>query len=1195
MQTLTFYSYKGGVGRTLMVANMARYLASFGKKVLAVDFDLEAPGLHYKLGVEHPERGLVDYLHRLFLAGEVPESLQPYLVTVEPETAAGGSIHLLPAGAAPTPAYWRQLAKLDWHELFYGEDAPGVPLFLELQERIAREHAPDFLLIDSRTGITEVGGATTTLLADRVICLLLNNRENLDGAREVLRSLRRAPRLPGQEPLEIWPVLSRIPEVGGEWEAGLVREVRDFLGEEAEDLASTLTFSELFVLHSDPDLLFQEAISVGGGKRPEDSSLLRDYLTLFGKLVPVYEFVGPAIRVIAERWETDRASARRDFAKLAELWTEPGLEALLAAEISRFKEEKARLNLLVDPQATPSDPADLRRTYLARLMEQVGVLSLAGIDPAAAAGEAEARLRLDAVYTALLTLSPEENPVGQMRENPHERRLLSALEQLNRHPRLVLLGDPGSGKSTFVHFVAFCLAGEALGHSQINLALLRAPLPQESSRHRGETPEPQPWDHGPLLPVRVVLRDFAARGLPPPAESGTAHHLQSFLEDDLEKASLGEYAPILFKELREKGGLLLFDGLDEVPEAESCRDRIREAVQDFARSFGKCRVLLTSRTYAYRNQGWRLDGFSEAELAPFDVAQIRSFVERWYDNAAASGRLGGADAQGRAQLLLRAVLGSDRLRELAERPLLLTLMASLHAWRGGSLPEKREQLYADAVELLLNLWESQRVIRNAQGQPVFLQTSVAQYLAVDKEQVRQVLEEMAFEVHSRGELAGTADVAEGELVSRLLRLGRKPGTNPNPAELVDYLSQRAGLLVPRGVEVYTFPHRTFQEYLAACYLTRKGFPRELAALGRQDPGRWREVVLLAAAKAARGAPFAVWSLADCLCPREPAEESEVDDAWGAHLAGQVIVESADLETVDPADEAKLERLRRWHVRLLRTDVLPASERALAGKTLARLGDPRFDLERGFLPREPLLGFIEVPAGTFVIGSDPSDSQTLENESPQHQVELPRYFISRYPVTVAQYRVFVESTGYETHPASLEGVSNHPVTSVAWKDALAYCAWVQERLGDWGWAEGGGYRVTLPSEAEWEKAARGEDGRVYPWEGDADPEKANYGGTGISGTSTVGCFPLGVSPYGCEEMSGNVWEWTRSVLKDYPYVRADGREDLAESSEVLRVLRGGAFLDDDWGVRCAVRYRDDPWYRYGFIGLRLVLLPFSSDL
>src|SRR6185436_6891972 len=165
-----------------------------------------------------------------------------------------------------------------------------------------------------------------------------------------------------------------------------------------------------------------------------------------------------------------------------------------------------------------------------------------------------------------------------------------------------------------------------------------------------EKPETQPWDHGPLLPVRVVLRDFAARGLPPPDEEVTAQHLQVFLEKRLEKACLGDYAEDLFKELREKGGLLLFDGLDEVPEADRCRDRLRQAVEAFVQSFGRCRVLLTSRTYAYRSQGWRLDRFIEAELAPFDEPQIRCFVERWYGQVAASGRLDRAEAQGRAQM-----------------------------------------------------------------------------------------------------------------------------------------------------------------------------------------------------------------------------------------------------------------------------------------------------------------------------------------------------------------------------------------------------------------------------------------------------------------------------------------------------------------------------------------------------------------
>jgi predicted NACHT family NTPase len=267
-----------------------------------------------------------------------------------------------------------------------------------------------------------------------------------------------------------------------------------------------------------------------------------------------------------------------------------------------------------------ADPEHLRSSYLNRLVQVTRKLYLSGIDTRAISCEADECLNLDAVYTSLLTHSVEKEEL-RLSDSPEKAVRLSALTLLDRHSRLVLLGYPGSGKSTFVNFVALCLAGERLNNEVAHLSRLTSPLPDDEGK---ETEERQPWSHGALIPVLIVLRDFAARGLSERAWDKSV--LWHFIESELRSAMLGGFAPHLYKELMEQGGLILLDGLDEVSEADRCREQIKASVEEFAATFHTCRIVVTSRTYAYQKQSWRLSGFAEAELAFVRICRSRAGV-----------------------------------------------------------------------------------------------------------------------------------------------------------------------------------------------------------------------------------------------------------------------------------------------------------------------------------------------------------------------------------------------------------------------------------------------------------------------------------------------------------------------------------------------------------------------------------------
>jgi formylglycine-generating enzyme required for sulfatase activity len=505
--------------------------------------------------------------------------------------------------------------------------------------------------------------------------------------------------------------------------------------------------------------------------------------------------------------------------------------------------------------------------------------------------------------------------------------------------------------------------------------------------------------------------------------------------------------------------------------------------------------------------------------------------------------------------------GLPPLLALGCNPFMLVMLAQVYAAGDGSLPNNRGRLFAAFVDTLLG-----REAKRCED---------ARWPGADV--IRRGLSRLAYAMQRAGERGTAVDYtwAADQLKSHVA----------DPLALL-YLAASATLVDTSGGRV-RFVHQLLQEYCAALAWQEaidKGADLSIFwPQGWTDPSGWEETAVLLA-----GMVPDMTSFVTALSPIHPA------------LAARCIAESGGPRPLGAVMQAVQERLTASATGLNAA----VRERNVAGDALNHLGDdrPGVGLQPDGLPD---IAWCDVPAGKFVMGNTKqTDDLAYADEAPQHTAQIREpYRISKYPITNAQFDAFVQDGGYTDRwracwtPAGWEwkgdrnepdkhggvyDLLNHPAVNVTWYEAQAFCSWLGVKLGK---------TVALPTEAQWERAARGTDGRRYPWNGELTPDHANFDQTGIGTTTAVGIFPQGANPEtGVLDMSGNVWEWCRTKWReDYK-----GKPDERLEGTDMRVLRGGAFRNEAGSVRCACRYRYNPISRSGFDGFRVVASPIIHD-
>lgn len=865
---------------------------------------------------------------------------------------------------------------------------------------------------------------------------------------------------------------------------------------------------------------------------------------------------------------------------------------------------------------------DARSKYLNAVIADTRAMRLVGIDPQAA-DPSRGGLTLESLYVSLSTTTVvDKSGKAKTRQRPDiseeaedalfslgggETRPLGTLEAIfsSKNRRMVLLGLPGTGKSTFARYLALRMAQA------------------ETDKSTGIQDMLPGWKAGAVLPLILSLGRMAET-IPVDSQKGSVVLIENYIEQTLKNDERTvDFAELILPELERAGGLVLFDGLDEVADLR-LRPIVVQAVEDFVQKYGRppaSRFLVTCRTYSYyHDPKWQLTGWETHELALLDSEKIEYFVNAWHDEHIRIEPARQPDLENKRKQLLASLQPDDRrrLHEIAPFPIILTMMAVVHT-HYGDLPDTRAEVYERCVDLLLVRWESERPV-SGQSKKTQKRTIIDE-LGVSRVVLDRALWEIAFKAHEgredekdkkRGPALVTEDLLTGVLQSHFQDLAKVQ-------TFLDYCQSSNGLLMLQGSvtpadapagspprRVYAFPHLTFEEYLAARYLIRPNFGKTTSELVLKSD-RWREAVMLLGEYLcfAQGDQERMDTLLNALIPEKLPTQTDTPLWRGVWYAGDLLslYRRAFPSETSPSDKEVVAGLQK----LVFKSALSPLERASAADTLDELGYIVSDLHIFVpIPKSPSTNY------EFSISKYPVTNGQYERflkkenfANKKYWADFPKYGEDSKVMTNQTWgdepwnwmqKAFKSEEGefqdgvllprYWREPRFGIARRNAPVVGISWYEASAYCKWLFE---NWESLEEGKQGlakpklIRLPTDEEWATAAGGEDPKErYAWDKKGAKTKAedmsryaNTSESGINRTTPVWMYPQGESPHHIMDMSGNVWEWQanyRNLKSGY------------------LGLRGGSWHDDEDLARVAIRYDYLPYYWNNNFGFRVALFP-----